>query len=95
MTRADLIKRMMNNDKQHTQRDLEQATGIILRYMARHLVQDKRIELRGFGSFYCVTHQACTIRHPRTGAPLRLPKRQVPHFRPSRLLLKKLPASTK
>ncbi len=32
MTRADIIKPMMNNDKQHTQRDLEQNTRILLCY---------------------------------------------------------------
>ncbi|MCP4042026.1 MAG: integration host factor subunit beta, partial [Gammaproteobacteria bacterium] len=45
-----------------------------------------RIEIRGFGSFSLHHHPARMGRNPKTGEPVSLPEKRVPHFKPGKEL---------
>jgi integration host factor subunit beta len=45
------------------------------------LAQGGRVEIRGFGTFSLHRRQSRVSRNRITGAPVALPKRQVPHFK--------------
>ena len=54
--------------------------------MGEALARGDGIELRGFGTFKVRHRKARTGRNPRTGEPVEVPARDVPVFKPSRLL---------
>jgi integration host factor subunit beta len=58
--------------------------------MTEVLSEDERIEIRGFGSFFTKKYGSYGGRNPRTGEHVSVPEKKLPHFRPSKELLKKL-----
>lgn len=69
-----------------TKREAEGILEIILEGMVRALRKGDRIEVRGFGTFSTHIRDARSGRNPRTGIRVDIPKRRVPHFRPSKAL---------
>ena len=58
----------------------------ILEHMAERLANGDRIEIRGFGSFSLHFRPGRVGRNPKTGAPVSLPAKHVPHFKPGKEL---------
>jgi integration host factor subunit beta len=54
--------------------------------MSDTLAHGERIEIRGFGAFSLRRHRSRVGRNPKTGAPVSLPDRHVPHFKPGKEL---------
>ena len=59
---------------------------MMLEHMAACLSGGGRIEIRGFGSFSLRFRRARLGRNPRTGAPVSLPGRYAPYFKPGKNL---------
>ena len=75
---------MAANQRQLAQRDVELAVKTLLEQMSESLAGGERIEIRGFGSF-ALHHRPPRIgRNPRTGEPVSLPGKYVPHFKPGK-----------
>ena len=86
MTKSELIDRIAQKQSQLVYRDVELAVKAILEHMAECLAGGGRIEIRGFGSF-SLHHRAGRVgRNPKTGAPVSLPAKHVPHFKPGKKL---------
>ena len=58
----------------------------VLEHMADRLASGERIEIRGFGSFSLHFRPGRVGRNPKTGAPVSLPAKYVPHFKPGKEL---------
>jgi len=48
------------------------------------LIQDGRVELRGFGAFSTRARDARTGRNPRTGESVDVSAKRVPYFKPGK-----------
>jgi len=66
--------------------DVTLAVDIMLETMANALAEDRRIELRGFGSFSVRTRKPRTTKNPRTGKIMDIPDRKTLHFTMSKSL---------
>ena len=86
MTKSELIERIAQNQAQLAHRDVELAVKMILEHMAERLASGERIEIRGFGSFSLHYRPGRVGRNPKTGAPVSLPAKHVPHFKPGKEL---------
>lgn len=86
MTKSELITRVAKSYPQLTAKDAEFAVNAILDAMTTSLVQGRRIEIRGFGSFKINHRPARTGRNPKTGQKVPVPEKFVPHFKPGREL---------
>ena len=51
---------------------------------------NKRVEIRGFGSFFSKEYKAYKGRNPKTGESVEVSEKILPLFRPSKELLSKL-----
>ena len=51
---------------------------------------DKKIDLRGFGTFSVRESKARTGRNPQSGEPIQIPARRVPTFKPGKELKEKV-----
>ncbi len=69
------------------------AVKMILEEMTKALVNNNRIEIRGFGSF-CLHFRAPRLgRNPKTGDTVELSGKHVPHFKPGKELRERVNAS--
>ncbi len=62
-------------------KDVELAVKNIIQYLSDALAEGQRIEIRGFGSFTLRYRPPRMGRNPRTGDPVALPAKRVPHFK--------------
>ena len=86
MTKSELIERIAQKQSQLVYKDVELAVKAILEHMAECLAGGGRIEIRGFGSFSLHYRSGRVGRNPKTGAPVSLPAKYVPHFKPGKKL---------
>ena len=86
MTKSELIEVLGRKQPQLAYRDIELAVKTILEYMSASLSSGERIEIRGFGSFSLHFRPARSGRNPKSGEPVSLPAKYVPHFKPGKEL---------
>tara|TARA_B110000014_G_C19654911_1_gene344605 strand:- start:67 stop:372 length:306 start_codon:yes stop_codon:yes gene_type:complete len=86
MTKSELIDRITNKQTQLSSKDVELTVKAILEYMSSILAEGGRIEIRGFGSFSLHYRVPRIGRNPKTGAPVSLNGKYVPHFKPGKEL---------
>lgn len=92
MTKSELIERMVARQPQLGYRDVELAVKTILEHMAQTLSRGERIEIRGFGSFSLHYRPPRVGRNPKSGEPVSLPAKYVPHFKPGKELRERVNA---
>ena len=86
MTKSELIEKLAASQSQLTAKDMELAVKMILDHMSDALARGERIEIRGFGSFSLHYRAPWLGRNPKSGAPVSLPGKYVPHFKPGKEL---------
>jgi len=86
MNKSELIDILATKRSHLDRKDVELAVGCILEHMTKALIENGRVEIRGFGSFSMHYHPPFTGRNPRTGAELNLPARYSPYFKPGKEL---------
>ncbi|MGQ0657859.1 MAG: integration host factor subunit beta [Chromatiales bacterium] len=86
MTKSELIELLVRRQSQLGYRDVELAVRSMLEHMAATLAGGQRIEIRGFGSFSLHYRPSRVGRNPKSGEPVMLPAKHVPHFKPGKEL---------
>ena len=86
MTKSELIERIAQKQNQLVYRDVELGVKTVLEHMSECLAAGGRIEIRGFGSFSLHFRPGRVGRNPKTGAPVSLAAKYVPHFKPGKKL---------
>lgn len=86
MTRSELIENIAYRQSMLSPKDVELAVKAILEHMSQVLSEGGRVEVRGFGSFCLHYRRPRMGRNPRTGEPVPLPGKHVPHFKPGKEL---------
>jgi len=94
MTKSELIEVIASKQPHLAYRDVEVAVKTLLEHMSEALSSGQRIEIRGFGSF-SLHHRPPRIgRNPKTGEPVALPAKYVPHFKPGKELRQRVNGDT-
>jgi integration host factor subunit beta len=93
VTKSELIERIAERQTQLGYKDVELAVKSILELMAQTLASGERIEIRGFGSFSLHYRPSRVGRNPKTGEPVSLPEKFVPHFKPGKELRDRVDAA--
>lgn len=86
MTKSELIDQIVSKQTQLSAKDVELAVKAIISYMSEVLSDGGRIEIRGFGSFSLHYRAPRVGRNPKTGEPVELNGKYVPHFKPGKEL---------
>ena len=81
MTKNDLIKKLQEELKTYSLKDVTYAVDIIFDSMTDAIKRGERIELRGFGSFVVRERKPRLGRNPKSGAEVKLAERKVPFFK--------------
>ena len=90
IVKSKLLKQLANNYPNFLKKDLEKFTNIILDEIKQALKRGDRVELRGFGVFFCNTQKARISRNPKTGEKVNTPKKKTIHFKMAKEMFKKL-----
>jgi integration host factor subunit beta len=81
MTKSELINRLAERNPHLVAADAELAVKTILDAMMQSLLDGKRIEIRGFGSFSLNFRPPRVGRNPKTGEKVTVEGKHVPHFK--------------
>jgi integration host factor subunit beta len=84
MTKSELIEVLSLKQTHLMQKDVELAVKLVLDQISNALSRQERVEIRGFGSFALHHRPARVGRNPKTGAPVQIPAKHVPHFKPGK-----------
>jgi len=86
MTKSELIDTIAKKQSHLAHHDVELAIKCILEQMSQTLASGGRIEIRSFGSFSLHYRPPRQGRNPKTGIPVALTEKHVPHFKPGKEL---------
>lgn len=92
MTKSELIDLLARNQSHLAYKDVELAVKSLLEHMSTSLATGDRIEIRGFGSFSLHYRPPRMGRNPKTGEPVALTGKHVPHFKPGKELRERVNA---
>ena len=81
MTKSKLINLLAGKFSQLVHKDAELSVKIILDAMSNSLMQKRRVEIRGFGSFSLNYRPPRVGRNPKSGEKVNVPEKYVPHFK--------------
>ncbi len=95
MTKSELIELIAQKQKHLSYKDVEFAVKTMIEQMAQTLASGERIEIRGFGSFSLHYRPPRVGRNPKTGEPVQLAGKYVPHFKPGKELRERVNAGAK
>lgn len=85
MTRNDLIDALALR-RGLPRSTAEELVAVVLDELTEQLAEGARVELRGFGTFQVRQYDGYTGRNPRTGDPIDVPAKRLPHFKPGKRL---------
>ena len=86
ITRSDLVKTLSKNQRYLAPKDVEVVVNSLINMLSNSLSSGERVEIRGFGSFNLHYHPPRIGRNPRTGEPVNIAGKYVPHFKPGKEL---------
>lgn len=86
MNRSAIVELLAARFSQLTQRDADFAVTTILDAMSDAMARGHRIEIRGFGSFSVMNRAPRVGRNPRSGEPVDILEKRMPHFKPGKAL---------
>jgi integration host factor subunit beta len=84
MTKSELIESIARKQSQLGYKDIELVIKTLLEHMVSALSTGERIEIRGFGSFSLHYRPPRMGRNPKSGEPVSLSAKYVPHFKPGK-----------
>jgi len=86
MLKRELVNEVAEQLGDYYKQDVAQAVDIILEEVSQALVENRRVEIRGFGSFSVRTRKPRTTKNPKTGKMMDIPERKTLHFTMSKSL---------
>ena len=95
MTRSELIDLLADRFPLLTVKDVEAAVKEMTETIGHTLAQGSRVEIRGFGSFALNYRPPRIGRNPKTGEPVSVPEKWVPHFKPGKEMRECIDAAAK
>ena len=86
MLKKDLIDEVTATMDGYLKKDIGKAVDILLETIVEALIEERRVEIRGFGSFSVRKRKARSTKNPKTGEIMNIPERKTLHFTMSKSL---------
>ncbi|MHB8764815.1 MAG: HU family DNA-binding protein [Deferrisomatales bacterium] len=80
MNKSELIKSLAE-DAGLSLKAAKEAVNTVVDSMVDAILQDERIEIRGFGSFVNKRYDPYVGRNPKTGEKIDVPEKKLPFFK--------------
>lgn len=83
MTKADIVERIAAGTGL-TKLETEAVVNGFIHTVKDAMMQNERVDLRGFGCFLVQERAPRSARNPRTNEPIAVPASHIPVFKPSK-----------
>jgi integration host factor subunit beta len=93
MIKSELTQRLAKELTDLSEKTVAIMVNHVLAMMSQTVAANKRIEIRGFGSFSLHHRPARTARNPRTHKEVTTEEKHLPHFKPGKELKDRVNAS--
>ena len=90
MNKSDLVKSILKKNNKYKISEIENIVDLFFREIEKALVQGKRIEIRGFGSFFTKAREKRIGINPQNGKNIEIEKKVHPKFKMGKILFKKI-----
>lgn len=80
MNKSELVEALSVRENL-TYKKAEQIVNLVFDSMAEALIENDRIEIRGFGSFMVKDYKAYMGRNPKTGEVIEVKPKKLPFFK--------------
>ena len=90
MNKSDLVKQILSKNNKYKVSEIENIVDIFFREIENALKQKKRIEIRGFGSFFIKEREKRIGINPQNGKNIEIEKKVHPKYKMGKILFKKL-----
>ena len=80
MNKSELVE-ALSIQKNLTYKKAEQIVNLVFDAMSQALIDNDRIEIRGFGSFMVKDYKAYMGRNPKTGEIIKVEEKKLPFFK--------------
>ena len=90
MKKSEFILQLNKKLSNYTTTDIEKIINIFFNKISKSLLEQKRIELRGLGSFRIKKSSARKARNPKSGEEIYVNEKQSVHFKMGKILNKKI-----
>ena len=90
MNKSDLVKSLLSKNNKYKVSEIENIVDLFFKEIKRALSQGKRIEIRGFGSFFTKKRDKRIGINPQNGKNIEIEKKVHPKFKMGKILFKKL-----
>ena len=89
MSRPEIIKKLRKKNSQLSYSELEEIVDILIESIEKALLENKKVILKGFGTFFVKKIKAkYNARNPRTSQLIYVPEKNKVRFRASKKLKK-------
>jgi integration host factor subunit beta len=92
MTKSVLIEKVAEKVEGLTRNQTEIVVETVFESIKKALLQDEKIEIRGFGNFRLKTRNPRKARNPKTGETVEVPGKKVLYFKVGKALKESLNA---
>lgn len=93
MIKSELIASLAAKSTHLPEKQVMESINTILQLMSNALIQGRRIEIRGFGSFSLHHRPPRNAHNPKTGEKVLTKAKSSPHFKPGKALKERVDAS--
>ena len=90
MNKSDLVKSILKKNNKYKISEIENIVDLFFREIEKALTKGKRIEIRGFGSFFTKAREKRIGINPQNGKNIEIEKKIHPKFKMGKILFKKL-----
>ena len=90
MNKSNLVKEILNKNKKYTYSEIERIVDLFFKEITNALTNQRRVELRGLGSFYTKARDKRIGLNPKNGQKIEIDKKIHPKFKMGKILFKKL-----
>tara|TARA_B100001063_G_scaffold66245_1_gene60271 strand:+ start:1536 stop:1817 length:282 start_codon:yes stop_codon:yes gene_type:complete len=90
MLKSDILKKLGHKHQNLSESDIEQIFNIFIKKIMSALKEDKKVELRGFGTLKKKINKAKQVRNPKTNETLYKKENYKLHFKTGKILHSKL-----
>jgi len=90
MNKSDLVKTLLGKNNKYKVSEIENIVDLFFSEIIKALAEGRRIEIRGFGSFFTKIRNKRTGINPQNGKNIEIEKKVHPKFKMGKILFKKL-----
>jgi len=80
MNKSELIKKLAT-DKNLSLEEATEIVNVFFESIYNALLEERRVEIRGFGSFKIKYYDGYVGRNPKTGESVQVPPKRLPFFK--------------